>query len=49
MQRHSEVVTYVDCSDTGSGIDIDSPKDLQLLAEDLCQQEEPCVRGGGQI
>ena len=49
MQTHPEVVTYVDCSDTGSGTDIDTPEDLQLLAEGLRQREEPCVGGGGQI
>ncbi|MEW1821497.1 hypothetical protein AB0323_12000 [Arthrobacter sp. NPDC080031] len=49
MQRHPEAGTYVDWRNPGSGMDIDTPKDLQLLAGDLCQRQDPCVGGGGQI
>jgi nicotine blue oxidoreductase len=48
IQTHPEVVTYVDCSDLGSGMDIDTPEDLQLLAERLRQREETCVGDGSQ-
>jgi nicotine blue oxidoreductase len=42
MQLHPQLVSYVDCSDIGSGLDIDTQEDLQSLAERLRQGEDPC-------
>jgi len=42
MQLHPQVVSYVDCSDIGSGLDIDTQEDLQSLVERLRQGEDPC-------
>jgi nicotine blue oxidoreductase len=49
MQIHPQVVTYVHCSDLGSGLDIDTPEDLQLLADGLRQREEPCGWDGSRV
>lgn len=33
MLRHPSVVDYVDCSDIGSGLDVDTPEDLRGLKD----------------
>jgi nicotine blue oxidoreductase len=49
MQLHPQVVSYVDCSDIGSGLDIDTPEDLKLLADGLRQREEPSGGDSGRV